>query len=461
MITPFNRRLALLAALELSLAAAVLSGAFLIVVSAHQPGFQSHTPSAVAAHLTFALSLLLPGGVLGVHWFDRRQALGSFLQKFLASMAVGVLLCYAIFALVPSIAPYRDSIPDAVALGALGLVIVRFLLARGIQLDPLRHRVLVLGTAGDAFIVDRALQRLAGRGVTVVGFYQTDPSSPVEVARDRIVPRADSLEVLVESLRIQEIVVAVREQRGGALPLSQLLNCRLRGVEVTDVPGVLERVTGTVPVETLKASWLIYGRGFPQGWARRAVKRAFDLVVALALLVVAAPIMLVAAFAIYVESGRPIIFRQERVGLGGRTFRLLKFRSMRTDAEKDGVPRWACNADPRITPVGRLLRRTRIDELPQIFNVLRGEMSFVGPRPERPFFVTQLSEQVPFYGARHTVKPGLTGWAQVHYSYGASLDDAVRKLELDLYYVKNQSLVLDLVILFKTVRVVLIGKGAR
>ena len=217
-----------------------------------------------------------------------------------------------------------------------------------------------------------------------------------------------------------------------------------------------------VPVETLKASWLIYGRGFPQGWARRAVKRAFDVVMATALLVVAAPIMLGGGVRHLprIRSAHHLSPGDEWAWAGG-TFRLLKFRSMRTDAEKDGVPRWACDADPRITPVGRFLRRTRIDELPQIFNVLRGEMSFVGPRPERPFFVAQLSEQVPFYGARHTVKPGLTGWAQVRYSYGASLDDAVRKLELDLYYVKNHSLLLDLVILFKTVRVVLLGEGAR
>jgi lipopolysaccharide/colanic/teichoic acid biosynthesis glycosyltransferase len=164
---------------------------------------------------------------------------------------------------------------------------------------------------------------------------------------------------------------------------------------------------------------------------------------------------------VWIESGRPIVFRQERIGMNGRTFQLLKFRSMRPDAEKDGVPRWAAAGDPRITRFGRFMRRSRIDELPQIFNILKGEMSFVGPRPERPFFVSQLAQEVPFYAVRHAVKPGLTGWAQVRYSYGASVEDAVRKLEYDLYYVKNHSLLLDLVILFKTVRVVLLGAGAR
>jgi sugar transferase (PEP-CTERM system associated) len=413
------------------------------------------------AQLTFALCLLLPAGVLGIHRFDRGEAFQSFLLKFAISIAIGLLLCYIAFAVVPSITAYRDSIPYAAALGALGLAVVRVLLVPHLHAGPLEHRVLILGTTEDAAMVDRALHGLAGRGVSVVGFYQTDPSSLVEVPRDRILPKAESLDLLVQVLQIRVIVVAVREQRGGTLPLSELVNCRLRGVEVTDVPGVLERVTGRVPVGTLKSSWLIYGRGFPQGGIRRAVKRVLDVVMASVLLAVASPVMLAAAIAIFLESGRPIIFRQERVGLGGRPFRLLKFRSMRLDAEKDGVPRWAIHADPRITPVGRFIRRTRIDELPQLFNVLRGEMSFVGPRPERPFFVAQLNEQVPFYGARHSVKPGVTGWAQVRYSYGASVEDSVRKLELDLYYVKNHSLLLDLVILVKTVRVVLLGEGAR
>jgi sugar transferase (PEP-CTERM system associated) len=459
MIVPYNRRVALLTAFELALAALVFFTAFLVVVSAHRPGL--HIQSAVVAHLTFVFSLLVPAGMLGVHRLDRGEAFRSFVQKFLASIAAGVLLCYATFALVPSIAPYREAIPDAVAIGALGLVAVRVLLARGLPWAPLQHRVLVLGTSGEAVVLDQALRGLAGRGISVVGFYHMDPSSPIEVAPDKVLRPVDSLESLVDRLNIQEIVVAVREQRGGVVPLSQLLNCRLRGVQVTDVPGVLERVTGAVPVETLKASWLIYGKGFEQGWARRTVKRGFDLVVATALLVVAAPIMLAAALAVYLESGRPIIFRQQRVGFGGRIFWLLKFRSMRRDAEEDGVPRWASTGDPRITGVGRFLRRARIDELPQIFNVLKGEMSFVGPRPERPYFVSQLGEQVPFYGARHSVKPGLTGWAQVQYRYGSSVRDAVRKLGLDIYYVKNHSLLLDLVILLRTVRVVLLGEGAR
>jgi sugar transferase (PEP-CTERM system associated) len=294
-----------------------------------------------------------------------------------------------------------------------------------------------------------------------VGFYQTSATDAVNVSSKRVIAPSEPLHQAIERLRVHEIVVAMREQRGGKIPLKDLLSCRLQGVAVTDLTAVFERVSGAVRVESLKASWLIYGNGFQQGWVRRTVKRAFDVAAATALLVASAPIMLAAAVAIFLESGRPILLRQERIGLGRRAFPLLKFRSMRIDAERDGVPRWAVASDPRVTRIGRVMRATRIDELPQIFNILRGEMSFVGPRPERPFFVAQLTEQLPFYTVRHTVKPGLTGWAQVQYRYGASVEDAMHKLEYDLYYVKNHSLLLDLIVLLRTVRVVVLGEGAR
>ena len=215
-----------------------------------------------------------------------------------------------------------------------------------------------------------------------------------------------------------------------------------------------------MPIELLKVSWLIYGNGYRQGWLRTLVKRTFDLVVATSLLLVTLPVMAIAALAIALESGAPIIYRQERVGFRGRIFTVFKFRSMGLDAERGGQARWAVARDPRVTRVGRVIRRLRIDELPQLFNVLRGEMSFVGPRPERPEFVEMLTGQVPFYAVRHSVKPGLTGWAQVRYSYGASVEQSVRKLEYDLYYVKNHTLLLDVLVLLETVRVVLLGEGA-
>jgi sugar transferase (PEP-CTERM system associated) len=459
MVTPFNNRFALIALAELLLVATVFSIAFLLVVSGREPAVQ-HMPTTLMAQFTFALSVLLPASVCGLHRVKRDEQLSSLLGKLLLSMALGGVLCYAAFALLPSISPYRASIPDAIVVGALGLVAVRVLVSSGAQMGAFSHRVLVLGTGSEAAAVDQALRSPATRGVSVVGFYQTDPASAPLVARERVIA-AEPLDSVIRRLRIHEIVVAVHDQRGGRVPMSDLLACRLQGVPVTDLPAVFERVTGAVHLEALKASWLVYGRGFQQHWSRLTVKRTFDLLAAVALLLLAAPIMLIAALCVWIESGRPIVFRQERIGMNGRTFQLLKFRSMRPDAEKDGVPRWAAAGDPRITRFGRFMRRSRIDELPQIFNILKGEMSFVGPRPERPFFVSQLAQEVPFYAVRHAVKPGLTGWAQVRYSYGASVEDAVRKLEYDLYYVKNHSLLLDLVILFKTVRVVLLGAGAR
>jgi sugar transferase (PEP-CTERM system associated) len=260
---------------------------------------------------------------------------------------------------------------------------------------------------------------------------------------------------------VDEVIVAVREQRGGTVPMDQLLDCRLGGTPVLDLAGFYERTKGQVPTESLKASWLVYGHGFVQGPVRTAVKRAFDVVCSSLLLVVASPVMLLTALLIKLDSPGPVIYRQERVGLGGRSFMCLKFRSMRTDAERDGVARWATKNDARVTRVGAFIRKCRIDELPQLFSVLKGEMSLVGPRPERPSFVAQLREQIPFYDIRHSVKPGVTGWAQVRYSYGASVEDARRKHEYDLYYVKNNSLFLDLLVLVETVSVVLFREGAQ
>jgi sugar transferase (PEP-CTERM system associated) len=281
------------------------------------------------------------------------------------------------------------------------------------------------------------------------------------VATTRIVSNHLTLEQTVAHLAIDEIIVAVREQRGGVLPLRELLECRLAGIQVTDLPRFFERVHGRVPIESLKASWLIYGNGFRQSWLRNVVKRCFDVCVVAIMLPIALPIMATMAALIAIDGGAPIIYRQERVGRHGHKFTLLKFRSMTKDAEKDGRPSWASVNDSRITAVGRFMRHTRIDELPQLINVLRGEMSFVGPRPERPAFVDTLSEKIPFYAVRHSVKPGLTGWAQVRYTYGGNLEESVKKLEYDLFYVKNHSLLLDLLILIKTVRVVLLGEGAR
>ncbi|TMH57046.1 MAG: TIGR03013 family PEP-CTERM/XrtA system glycosyltransferase, partial [Betaproteobacteria bacterium] len=298
-------------------------------------------------------------------------------------------------------------------------------------------------------------------GLELAGFYPLEQVPARSIAASRIVSNHLTLEETVKHLSVDEIIVAVREQRGGVLPLRALLECRLSGTQITDLPRFFERVHGRVPIDSLKASWLIYGKGFRQTWLRGFMKRGFDIIVTAVLLPITLPIMIVMAFLISLDGGAPIIYRQERVGYRGQRFTLLKFRSMTKDAEKDGQAFWASINDARITTVGRFMRRTRIDELPQLINVLRGEMSFVGPRPERPPFVATLTEKIPFYAIRHSVKPGLTGWAQVRYTYGGNIEESVKKLEYDLYYVKNNSLLLDLLILLRTVRVVLLGEGSR
>jgi sugar transferase (PEP-CTERM system associated) len=244
------------------------------------------------------------------------------------------------------------------------------------------------------------------------------------------------------------------------MPLRQLLECKTRGVSVVDVSTHIESKLEKIDIDYVNAGWLVFGRGFRQSWLRTAVKRVFDVAAACILIFTAAPVMVIAALMIKLDSPGPVFYRQQRVGLNGRCFNVIKFRSMRTDAEKDG-PRWAAQDDDRVTRVGRIIRRLRVDELPQLFTVLAGHMSIVGPRPERPVFVEQLALQIPYYGLRHSIKPGVTGWAQVRYPYGATVDDARHKLQYDLYYIKNHTLLLDLLVLFETVAVVLTGDGAR
>ena len=245
------------------------------------------------------------------------------------------------------------------------------------------------------------------------------------------------------------------------MPLRELLDCKLQGVRVVDMAAHFEKTLGQIRLDSVSAGWLIFGDGFSQGLWRTVVKRLFDVVCALVLLVLAAPIILVTGLLILLESGGPVLYLQERVGLNGRLFNVVKFRSMRTDAEQDGQPRWASAQDERVTRLGRLLRKLRIDELPQLFSVLNGDMSLVGPRPERPYFVDRLTQEIPYFAVRQSVKPGVTGWAQVRYHYGSSVEDAAEKLQYDLYYVKNHTLFLDLVILFETIGVVLTAKGAQ
>jgi sugar transferase (PEP-CTERM system associated) len=297
--------------------------------------------------------------------------------------------------------------------------------------------------------------------VEIVGYLAGPNERDVAVPEALVLPESRSLLETARQLQVDEIVVALTERRAGSMPLRQLLDCKLMGVKVYDLATHFEKRLGQIRLDFVNAGWLIFSDGFNQGTWRTGIKRVFDIVISVLLLVLAAPVMAVTALLIKLDSKGPVFYKQERTGQDNASFMVLKFRSMRTDAEQDGQPRWATLQDNRVTKVGGIIRKLRIDELPQLINVLRGEMSLVGPRPERPFFVEQLTQQIPYFAVRHSVKPGVTGWAQVRYHYGATIEDSAAKLQYDLYYVKNHSLFLDLVVLFETIGVVLTGKGAR
>jgi sugar transferase (PEP-CTERM system associated) len=327
-------------------------------------------------------------------------------------------------------------------------------------LHPFAERMLIIGTDATARTVARQVLAQQDFPYEIVGFIDEDPTRVGEpVVNPGVVGTPHDIERLVACHGIDRIVVGMADRRG-RLPVAALLRAKLQGVRVEDVNTLYERLTGKLLVEDIRPSWFIFSDGFRASRLTRRTKRTFDLVLAFVGSVLGAPLMALTAVAVWLETGFPVLYRQDRVGENGRVFTLYKFRSMRRDAER-GTPVWASTDDDRVTPVGRFIRKTRLDELPQLWNVLHGDMSFVGPRPERPFFVAQLSQQIPYYEQRHAVKPGITGWAQVKYRYGASFEDALEKLRFDLYYVKHLSLAFDLSILFDTVKVVLFGKGAR
>jgi sugar transferase (PEP-CTERM system associated) len=324
----------------------------------------------------------------------------------------------------------------------------------------LQERVLFVGTGETARKVARQILDQREFAYRVIGFIDDDASRIGErIVNPAIVGTPSDIDRLIAAHHIDRIVVGLSDRRG-KLPVEELLRAKMAGIRVEDATTTYERVTGKLLIDDLRPSFLIFSDGFRVSRATRLMKRTLDLLLALVLAVLAFPLMVMTALIVFLEDGRPVLYRQERVGENGRTFTLSKFRSMRKDAEKGGKPIWAKDGDNRVTRIGRFIRKTRLDELPQLWNVVRGDMSFVGPRPERPFFVDQLSKEVPFYQQRHAVKPGLTGWAQVRYRYGSSLEDAMEKLRYDLYYIKHLSVFFDLTIVFDTVKVVLFRKGA-
>jgi sugar transferase (PEP-CTERM system associated) len=372
--------------------------------------------------------------MLAVGYFDARSSV-----QILGQHETELIL--ALFAVFPAIFITR---------------VMYFAAIRGRAAD---RRILVIGAGASADRIERFVRSHLDFNAEILG-YTAVASEGVAVPENKVIRSDESLAAVATRLKATEIVVAITERRG--FPTAPLLECRLRGFVVTNFLNFWERETRQVMLDLLDPSWLIYSDGFQLSGALNAfLKRTFDVVVSLAILIVTSPILLLAALAVRLDSPGPIFYKQERVGRNGKAFNIFKLRTMREDAEQGGVPQWAGAKDPRVTRVGSLLRLTRIDEIPQVFNVLRGDMSFVGPRPERPFFVESLAREIPYYRERLRMRPGITGWAQINYPYGASIEDAKAKLSYDLYYIKNYSIFFDLLIAIGTVQVVLWNKGAR
>ncbi len=456
------------AVLETTLFFFVLFGAAMLRFHLDVASIERTTGALWPRALLFSLVMFASFLSLGLHSSRQRARSAGIFIRIMAAVGSGVVVSGLCMFLIPHLWIGRG----VVALGGLGAglvaLVLHLALGRLIDERAFKARVLVYGVGHSAETIAQLRRRADRRGFALVGFVRPSISGPIPYAESTSFPSelvfdgAMALPELCRDLDIDEVVVAVDDRRRD-FPIRELLKCRLAGVDVTELLTFLERESGRVRVDVLNPSWIIFGEGYRHGSLRQLTSRALDLTASVILILVSLPALLATMVAIKLEDGlrAPVLYRQERVGLGGRIFRLLKFRSMRIDAEAPGEARWAVKDDPRVTRVGAVIRTLRIDELPQIINVLRGDMSLVGPRPERPEFVAQLSETIPYYFQRHCLKPGITGWAQLCYPYGSSEQDAMEKLQYDLYYIKNNSLLLDLAILVQTAEVALFGKGAR
>jgi sugar transferase (PEP-CTERM system associated) len=426
---------------------------------AHQIGIDpGMVPMRLTPLLLFAVLVQTAMIAVGVYGSDALRSMRYATARLMVAVSLGIIALSVVYFMLPGRTLWRSNLFYAMFIAMAFLVLIRLLLGGLLGTSAFRRRVLVLGAGARA---DR-LRKLGERpeaGFAIVGYIGMSSAAPaVEEAihRDAI----NNLTRYVENLGVSEVVLALEERRN-ALPLKDLLRIKTTGVHVNDFSTFMERETGRVDLDTVNPSWLIFSDGFSSGRAlSSAAKRIFDITASLLLLVLTLPVIVLFALLVKIDSKGPAFFRQCRVGLYGEPFDVIKLRSMRTDAEVNGA-QFAQENDPRVTRIGRFIRKVRIDELPQTWSVLKGEMSFVGPRPERPEFVSDLEEKLPYYAERHMVKPGITGWAQINYPYGASIEDSRHKLEYDLYYAKNYTPFLDLLILLQTLRVVLWHEGAR
>lgn len=426
-------------------------------------GVGGDTDISTSPYLALTYAGLFSAGsmAMGVYMAMMREGfMAMFFRTLVAYCFIGVIAITVLALIWPFYDVGGNNLVWIVLVATCLTLIVRGLFGELFDSEQMVRRVLVVGTGQSARQLQKDYETVKkSLGLRIVGYVGSESQSIL--AADCLALPEDWV-AYCKQHRISEIVVAAQERRksdGNQFPIDKLLQCKLNGIEVLDAVEFYERELNKVKLDLLQPSWIIFSDGFLLSKSRDLAKRIFDVFISVFLFLVLLPFLLCAACLVYLETGRPILYSQKRVGKNGREFNIYKIRSMRQDAEKDGKAVWAKSKDNRITRVGAFLRNTRVDEIPQLWNVLKGDMSFVGPRPERPEFVQELNENIPFYEQRHIVKPGLMGWAQLNYPYGASVEDAKGKLEYDLYYTKNHSFIMDLLIMIQTVEVVLLGKG--
>ena len=453
-----NRRLLLQVVFDFGLIVALMIAAFLLYVERSTLSLSLVSATATQG-FSLATAVFVINTASGFYQPSHGRTFGQTCARAAMASMFALPVAYFIFRLLAVDAAGSEVMGTAAMISVAAVIAHRVYAAHSSSASMGRSRVLVLGSGVAAQIVGTTL-RESDPFVEVVGYVRAPNEKQVSIPAGQLITLQKTLASTAARANVSEIVVALTERRGGSMPMRDLLDCKIQGIMVCDLATHFERRLGQIRIDYVNAGWLIFGDGFNQGHFRPAVKRVFDIAMALALLALSSPVILLTVALIALSSRGPIFYTQPRVGLNGKQFNVIKFRSMKTDAELDGTPRWALAGDDRVTPLGKVIRKFRIDELPQLINVLKGEMSMVGPRPERPFFVDKLVDDIPYYSVRHSVKPGLTGWAQVRYHYGATVDDSQQKLQYDLYYVKNHTLFLDLLIMLETVAVVLTGKGA-
>ena len=440
----------------------VLAGVELRNVWSENPGllYLEHPELQLIVYAVVMSSCSL---AMGVYTSIFREGLtGMLLRTIVAYFFLGTGSLTILYYIFPSLYLGRGVLAFAITFSLVFVLILRVLFYKIVDIAQLSRHVVILGVGSTAQqVLEKVRPEDAELSFKIFGCIKCGQGETM-VDPSLIINEPEDWPGFIKQNNISEIIVAPDERRrseGGEIPISALLDCKLSGVSVTEPMAFIERELSKVEVEMLRPSWALFSDGFVYSQLRDIMKRMFDLTIASLILLLAWPFMLLTAISVCLESRGPILYKQVRVGLNGKEFSINKFRSMSQDAEKDGKAVWAAKNDARVTRVGAFIRNTRLDELPQLYNVFKGDMSFVGPRPERPEFVKELNEAIPYYDARHRVKPGLMGWAQLKYPYGASVDDARGKLKYDLYYVKNYSFFMDVLIVIQTVEVVLLGKG--